>query len=195
MIEINLLPQELRKRRIVRFNLPKEYLSGALVIGIALIVILHILIQAVIIAKAVMLSSADRRMAGIQPQRQLVDEMKSEVQKYKSLEELFSRIGPQRIRAAAVLNLISDALPEGVWLTELSLSAEGGELAGACVSAGGGEIAQVGKLLNTLKQDAWIRGVFPELALSSVKRKKLGATDVAEFAMSAKKQVKSPAKK
>lgn len=192
MIEINLLPEGLRKKRAIQFTLPKEYLRSASIIAAALIVILHILIQAFIIAKSIMLASSDKRMAIIQPQRQLVDEMKSEVQKYKALQDLFSQAGAQRLRSAQVLNLISDAMPQGTWLTELSLFAEVSELSGACVSAEGLEIVQVGKLLNALKQEPELRRVFPELELASVKRRKVGPTEVVEFVMSAKKQAKKP---
>lgn len=195
MIEINLLPEGSRGKRAIRFALPGDYLKKSLFIVIALIVITHILIQIFITVNAVMLASSDKRMAAIGAQKQLVDEMKSEVQKYKALQDLFSRAGAQRARAVAALNLISDALPEGVWLTGLSLSAQAGELSGACVSAEGGEITQVGKLLNALKQEPELKTAFPELELSSVKRRKLGLSEIVEFVMSANKQAKSPKKK
>lgn len=195
MIEINLLPEGSRGKRAIRFALPGDYLKKSLFIVIALIVITHILIQIFITVNAAMLASSDKRMAAIGAQKQLVDEMKSEVQKYKALQDLFSRAGAQRARAVAALNLISDALPEGVWLTGLSLSAQVGELSGACVSAEGGEITQVGKLLNALKQEPELKTAFPELELSSVKRRKLGPSEIVEFVMSANKQAKSPKKK
>lgn len=195
MIEINLLPEGSRGKSAIRFALPGDYLKKSLFILITLIVFTHILIQIFITVNAVMLASSDKRMAAIRPQKQLVDEMKREVQKYKALQDLFSRAGAQRARAAAALNLISDVLPEGVWLTGLSLSAQAGELSGACVSAEGGEITQVGKLLNALKQEPELKTVFPELELSSVKRRKLGPSEIVEFVMSANKQAKNPKKK
>lgn len=195
MIEINLLPEGSRGKRAIRFALPGDYLKKSLFILITLIVITHILIQIFITVNAVMLASSDKRLAAIGPQKQLVDEMKSEVQKYNALQDLFSKAAAQRARAAAALNLISDVIPEGVWLTGLSLSAQAGELSGACVSAEGGEITQVGKLLNALKQEPELKAVFPELELSSVKRRKLGPSEIVEFVMSANKQAKSTKKK
>lgn len=195
MIEINLLPEGSRGKRAIRFALPGDYLKKSLFILITLIVITHILIQIFITVNAVMLASSDKRLAAIRPQKKLVDEMKSEVQKYNALQDLFSKAAAQRARAAAALNLISDVIPEGVWLTGLSLSAQAGELSGACVSAEGGEITQVGKLLNALKQEPELKAVFPELELSSVKRRKLGPSEIVEFVMSANKQAKSPKKK
>lgn len=195
MIEINLLPQELRKRQALQFALPQKYLNNALLLVIALIALLHILLQALIIANNLMFTYAERRLANIQPQKRLVDEMKSEVQKYKTLEDLFLQLGTQRIRSAPVLNFISDNLPQGVWLTEFSLSKEGWEFRGACVSVTAGEMAQIGKLLNALKQDAHINKVFPELELAQVARKKLGATEVVEFIISSKKQESASPKK
>lgn len=195
MIEINLLPEGSRGKRAIRLAIPGDYIKRSLFILIALIVITHILIQIFITVNAVMLASSDKRLAAIGAQKKLVDEMKSEVQKYKAFQDLFSRAGAQRARAAAALNLISDVLPEGVWLTGLSLSAQAGELSGACVSAEGGEITQVGKLLNALKQEPELKAVFPELELSSVKRRKLGPSEIVEFVMSANKQAKGPKKK
>jgi Tfp pilus assembly protein PilN len=195
MIEINLLPEGSRGKRAIRFALPEDYLKKSLFVLIALVVITHILIQIFITVNTAMLASSDKRLAAIGAQKQLVDKMKSEVQNYKAMRDLFSRAGAARARVAAALNLISDVLPEGVWLTGLSLSAQAGELSGACVSAEGGEIAQVGKLLNALKQEPELRILFPELELSSVKRRKLGPSEIVEFVMSANKQVKGPKKK
>ncbi|TAN59981.1 hypothetical protein EPN16_06135 [bacterium] len=195
MIEINLLPEGSRGKRAVRLALPGDYLKKSIFVLIALIVVTHILIQIFITVNALRLASSVRRLAAIRPQKQLVDKMKSEVQSYKAMRDLFSRAGAQRMPVAPALNLISDVLPEGVWLTGLSLSARAGELSGACVSAEGGEITQVGKLLNALKQEPALKIVFPELELSSVKRRKLGQSEIVEFVMSANKQAKNPKKK
>lgn len=195
MIEINLLPEGSRGKRAIRFALTGDYLKNSLFILITLIVITHIFIQVLITVNAVRLASSGKRLAAIGPQKQLVDEMKSEVQNYKAMQDLFLRAGVQRMRVAPALNLISDVLPEGVWLTGLSLSAQAGELSGACVSAEGGEITQVGKLLNALKREPALKAVFPELELSSVKRRKLGQSEIVEFVMSVNKQAKNPKKK
>lgn len=194
MIEINLLPDGLRKKRALSFTLSGKYLKNYIFTAIAVIVILHILLQSTIMFKSVMLASSERRMASIQAQRRIVDEMKSEVQNYKHLQVLFSQAEARRIRFAPALNLISDVLPQGVWLNGLLLQAQASDLSGACVSAEGGEIAQVGRLLNALRREPELKLVFPELELASVKRKKLGPVEIIEFVMSVKKQAKSPKK-
>lgn len=212
MIEVNLLPQELRKKQVSQFTppflgeilfqaeragftLPKKYLNNALLLLIAAIALLHLLVQALIIAKSLMFTYADKQLISIQPQRQLVDEMKGNVQKYKALDDLFLQSGAQRMNIAPVLNFISDNLPAGVWLSEFSLSKEGWELKGGCVSASGSEMAQIGKLLNALKHEAGISAFFPKLELAQVLRKKYGVVEVVEFAINSPKQAKAVPKK
>lgn len=195
MIEINLLPQELRKRQINQFTLPKKYLNSALLLVIAVIAITHILIQGLIVSKGLMYASAEKRMRSIQPQKQIVEEMRSAVQKYKTLEDISSRLSRQRLAIAPVLNYTAHSIPQGVWLTQLSLTKEGWELRGSCVSAAGSEMAQIGKFLQALKQDAQMRSVFAKLELASVQRKKVGPTEVVEFIISSKKQAAGSKKK
>jgi Tfp pilus assembly protein PilN len=197
MIEINLLPEGLRKRQAFRFNLPKKYLQNAAFLVIGSLVCVHILIQTFIFIAGLMLANAEKRMASIQPQRRIADALEAQVQKYRSLEDLFGRESRTPLRSAPVLNFIARELPEGIWLSELSLFNGGAELKGSCFSADAREMSRIGEFLNALKQDARRQAVFSKLELSSVQRKKLGPTEIVEFIIrsGSKKQTPEAKKK
>ncbi len=197
MIEINLLPHESRKKPAFRLGLPKKYLRSAALLVAGAVIAAQILLQALILIRGLMLTGAQRRISGIRPKMLIVDALREDVRKYRSLEGLFLAAGQPRLRGAPVLNFIASSLPEGMWLSELSLSRDGGEIKGSCFSAQGSEMARIGEFLNALKQDAAAGAVFSKLELSSVQRKKLGPTEVVEFVINSnlKKQPEAGSKK
>lgn len=184
MIEINLLPAELRKRESFKFSPPEGYLKNIALSAIAVFILANILIPLLIVTKGVMLKQLKRSFLSIQPQMKQIDEINLQVQKARALDGLFSRLVKARLTTAVKLNIISDCLPQGVWLSEFSLSKDILEIKGSCVSAEAQELAQIGKFLNALKADKQISASFIHLELASVQRKNLGATEVVDFIIS-----------
>lgn len=191
MIEINLLPASWRKKQLPQFKFPQGNLKKFLAILIAVWMLVHFLLQVFIIINAVRLRQQEKAFAGILPQKQQVDEIKAHVDKAKAFEDLFSRVSVRRFVAAAKLDYLSDVLPEGVWFQELSFSQEMGEIKGSCISLNAQELTQVGKFLNALRADKQMRKDFPRIELVSVQRRKLGATEIVDFVISLRSQVKA----
>lgn len=195
MIEINLLPEHLRKKQLPKFNLPFLNLKNLNIKNIALIVSLlfiasQLTLQLLIGINSLILKHCEKRLLNIQPQKAKIDELKAQVDMMKAMENLFSRFSAQRFEVAPNLNSISDMLVDGLWLYELSLSNELCEIKGSSVSLSAQELAQIGRFLNALKADAQMRKAFPRLELVWVQRRKAGAVEVVDFLISSKAQGK-----
>ncbi len=187
MIEINLLPEELRKRfKPLRFNLPVKNIRNAALLVSAVFLLAHIFFPILIFINSFRLKLLKEAFVKIEPQREQIDEIRGQLQKLKSLDELFQRIGRQRLSLAVRLNIISDYLPQGVWLEELSLSKEIWKIKGSCISGLESEMSQIGKFLDALKSAAASGKDFANLELVSVQRRKLGPTELVDFVFGSK---------
>lgn len=186
-LEINLLPEELRKkRRAFQFKLSADNLRKILRPVIAGFVFIHLFIPFITFTENLRLKQARKAFVNIQPQKEKLDEIRNQVQKFGSLDELFQRMRVQRSNVAPRLNIISDYLPQGLWLFELSISKNAWEIKGSCIFGIESEMAQIGKFLEALKSDARFAKDFASLELISVQRRKLGPTELVDFILGSK---------
>lgn len=187
MIEINLLPGELRKKvQLLRFNLPVKNIRGIAILAIAVFLLAHIFFPVLILINSLRLKLLRKAFVNIKPQKEQLDEIRNQLEKLKSLDELFQRMGRQRLSLAVRLNTISDYLPQGVWLDELSLSRESWKIKGSCIFGLESEMSQIGKFLDSLKSAAASGKDFANLELVSVQRRKLGPTELVDFVFGSK---------
>lgn len=191
MIEINLLPEGQRKKSFAFQALLQIGQKRMVMLGVALWLIPHIFLQILIISNSVRLKFAESNFAKIQPQKAKADEVKSLLDTIKAQENLMARLLAQRFICAAKLNSINDILPEGVWLTELSLAKEGCEIKGSSVSLAGQEITQIRKFLSALKNDPALLKDFLRLELVTIQRRKISSQEVVDFVISSQSKEKS----
>jgi Tfp pilus assembly protein PilN len=196
MIEINLLPDELRRAQKTAFNLPREFLEKLIKLGICVLILPIILIPALTFTKSLMLKRVNKALDSIAPQRKQIDRIREESARHKALEKLFSSLFQSRLSVSPKLNAVSDSLPQGLWLDEFIFSGVNWEIKGKCFSASSSEMAQLSQFLNALKSNKDSARAFDGLELGSVQRKKLGPTEIAEWTINSKKpKVDSPVKK
>lgn len=184
MIEINLLPQELHKKQQIKLDFLKDYDKKIIKPAIFVFAAIHLLLISFMAINSMMLKHLTSSFIKIEPQKKQIDAVKNELQRYKDLQELFSRLMKQRINTAIELNIISDCLPQGVWLYELSFSKGIWKIQGSCISVSGSETEQIGKFLNALKANR--EDSFRDLELVSIQRRKIAATEVVDFVISSK---------
>lgn len=190
MIEINLIPEELRKKQPVKFILPSVTPRTFFLLALSIFILPHIFIQLLIVANGAMLKHTEKAFAAMSLERQQVDSLSQQLERAKAFAAAVSHVNKQRFVAAPKLNSISNVLAQGVWLSEISFSPEGCEIKGSCYSATSQELAQIGSFLNALKSDAYMSKSFARLNLVSVQRRKLGATEVVDFTITSKSQSK-----
>jgi len=185
MIEINLLPQELKtgpqskKIGIIGPN-PRQVLSIiALIFGILLCI--HLYLFAVTIFKSSQFNILNNRWQKFEPQRKTLEGFNKE---YALLSEdalASQQLLEQRIAWSGKLNKLSLALPSGIWFSEISLSPKDFTLKGSIVSLQSQEMNLIKIFMDNLKKDTVFFKDFSNLELGSVKRKTIGSYDIVDF--------------
>ncbi len=184
MIEINLLPEELRKKE-ERVNLLAELpiKRGAIVCVIAFFGL-----QILATIGAFYLSV---HFNWIKAEVAKLNELNKDIIAQKASTALIKRKIQQADAAAkrpflwsSFLNALSDATTKGVWLTKFSITNDGKishlRLDGSVVGKGE-ETAYTGKFIKELKTNPFFKGLFDEIELETMNQKRIKDFDVYDF--------------
>jgi len=193
MIEINLVPENLRKKKKRQkksagrgFSLPKTAVVGMIGGFLILLICIHVVLQFFIAFRLTQHQELKKEWDGMQAAKQNVDvvitELRSMQNKIKAVKEVTEG---KKILWAQKLNEISDALPRGVWLQELSLMEGALFMQGSSVSKNNSEILQVHKLTSNLKNDENFNKDFNSIEMGIHKTHKIGDTSTADFSVDA----------
>jgi Tfp pilus assembly protein PilN len=168
MININLLPDDLKKQRVI---LPKGIF---IVLGIVLLSIF--IIWSSLVSKG--LAAVTLQSDELENKWQKILELKSEYGIYKKeLKALEERAGvvnylmADRIYYSQKLNELSDLLSDGIWLNALDLDGEMLTIEGKVYSKEGKEEAIVGNFMNSIKHHESFFKDFNDVELKIIKRK------------------------
>lgn len=188
MIEINLVPENMRKKRRSRsaggapLALPREALIG-IVGGLGvLLVVVHLLLQGLVTIKFMQLKSYESRLSPVGGGKENVDQMLERLKllqaKYKSVEQI---VGKDSIRWSEILNEISNNLPRGVWLSRITLEKDTLLMQGSAVSKGKEDMLNVHTFTANLKASEAFLAPFSNLELGMIKSRQINVTPVADF--------------
>ena len=199
MIEINLLPPQLRKKRKTAnfvsqsIVLPRETVI-ALVGGVLFFLLfIHSVLQFVIAIKFVQIKRYERQLTKIAPEKASADRVVQELRtlqgKVKSIENV---AGERKILWAKKLNQISDAVPRGVWLTRLTFQDGVLILQGSAVSKSKNEMSSVHAFTSNLKNQSGFTDYLTNIELGLIKSRKINTTQIADFTITADVQQVRP---
>ena len=185
MIEVNLLPEELRKKdeRIdILAELPIQ--RGAIIFVIAFFVI-----QCLASVYAFYLSShfkaTQAKIEKMTLANKQITEQKAFTMAVKKKIEKGEVVAHRPFYWAAFLNALSDSTTKGIWFTSISVFNDGKvsqlKLQGSVYSGGGEETAYIGKFIKELKSNAFFNEVFEEIQLPPINQKKIKDFDVYDF--------------
>ncbi|MFH0918177.1 MAG: hypothetical protein V1830_03480 [Candidatus Omnitrophota bacterium] len=194
MIEINLLPEELRIKtkgknpdRATVKNWPA--LIGDQVFIYALAAILGLFILAnfcfavLLIAKNAKLASLNRKWSALAVQKKALDEFNQDSSATSYDSGLMQQLSRQRILWAQKLNLLSLHLPAGVWFNEIVLNSNSLTIKGSVISLKKEEIGLINKLLDNLKTTLEFSKDFLGFELNNVQKISIGGYDIADFVL------------
>ncbi|MBI4972859.1 MAG: PilN domain-containing protein [Candidatus Omnitrophica bacterium] len=182
MIEINLLPEELKakpKERKTKLE-PKAVFYLAPVI-FALLIATHIYLAVVNIKNSYQLKALNNKWQAQEPQRKILDSAKEEYDILSADVQAIRQLAAERINWAEKLNQISLGLPSGVWLNEISLAGNKFNLNGSAISLQKQEMSLINKFLTNLKNDPDFFHGFNSLDLDSVQKRAVGGYEIADF--------------
>jgi len=194
MIEINLLPDELKKTKTPSGGLGKPDIKTLLyivpvVIGILLVT--HISLAATSVFKNLSLALLNRELSRLDPEKKLEGFFKEYSVASAGASAANELLGG-RVEWAQELNSISRALPAGVWLNELSFQDGILTLRGSVIAVNKEkvEVSIINKFISNLKKDKDFIAVFQALELSSVNRRAIHSFEVSDFILTGREKTR-----
>jgi len=199
MIEINLLPEELRNK-VVK---PKksEAAAGAaglepkhFILFIPLVFGVLICVQLIVgilgLAKSVQAHMLDGKWRSLESGRKVLQEFNDKYSFVSEDSRTVQQLTRARVSWSEKLNSLSLNLPSGVWFEELLINSKELVLQGAVVSLNKEELSLIKQLIDNLKNDPAFFKDFTNLEMGSAKKKTFGSYDVTEFTLNASLKTK-----
>jgi len=192
MIEINLLPEDLRVKTKTKnlqhptiakpatFNREQLFVY-AIPILLGVLVCAHIYFAVISIAKNGQLVALNRKWVELAPQKKVLDEFNNEYSSASQDVSLVQLLTGKRIVWAPKLNELSLNLPSGVWFNEITINEKDIVIHGSVISLAKEEVNLLNKLLENLKEDNEFSKDFVSFELSNVQKKNVGGFDIADF--------------
>lgn len=185
MIEINFLPVKYRKRNIQLPDL-SEIKAIPIIIGVfSFLIGVYLILSIILAVKTGALNRLNNEWQGMTGEKQHVDEIKKEIKYFKGKADLIDKLVGGRMLWAKKLNQLSDLIPDGIWLENLELGSRKDQqvliLKGNVFSRSKEETALTGDFIKSLRDNREFFADFSDIELESIKRHKLGETEVMEF--------------
>jgi len=195
MIEINLLPEDLRVKtktkhpghetgaKYTGFNQEQLFLY-ALPAILAVLICLHFYFVVIAISKNSQLAALNHKWVQLAPEKKALDEFNNEYSVSSTDVSAVELLKSKRILWAQKLNKLSLNLPSGVWFNEITINPKEIVIRGGVISLEKEEVSLINKLLDNLKATTEFSKDFVTFELSSVQKKNVGGYDVADFVLS-----------
>ena len=192
MIEINLLPPQLRKKRKTAnlvsrtIALPRDTVIALAGGAIFFLLFVHAVLQFVIAIKFVQIKRYERQLEKIAPDKANADRVVQELRvlqaKVIAIEDV---AGQRKVLGAKKLNEISNALPPGIWLTRLAFQDGLLVMQGSAVSKTKNEMSTVHSFTANLKNEQGFNDSLSNIELGLIKSRKINTTPIADFTITA----------
>ena len=192
MIEINLLPEELRIKTKTK-NVEHETVTAqvafsqeqlfiyAIPVLLGLLICAHVYFAIISISKNNQLVALNSKWIQLAPQKKASDEFNNDYSATSQDASLTQLLKSKRILWSQKLNKLSLNLPAGVWFNEITLSAKDIVIQGSVISLAKEEVNSINKLLENLKADGEFSKDCASFELSNVQKKNIGGYDSADF--------------
>ncbi len=179
MLEINLLPAEMRKTA----PNPVQQLHRSPLVWMVVIGILGfwLFLQIGLMGANAKLANTNSEIQRLQPQQTRAQQLQKTIEDLKLRYTAFGQL-TQGYLWAERLNLLSDLVPEVIWLRELVMDAkEGIVVQGTAIERDGKALASLGNYVQDLNTQPAFNSVFRRLEIDSIKRVMDERIELVEF--------------
>ena len=126
MVEINLLPEELKARPKVKkigvaVGFKPEYALYFIPLAFGILICAHIFLGIVNVAKSNQYRILNSQWKKLEPQRKLLESFNKENTVFSESAKAIQQLTEQRLNWAQKLNRLSACLPVGIWFNGLSV--------------------------------------------------------------------------
>lgn len=185
MIEINVLPEEL-KIKAKKIGIEPRQILYFIPLVFLILVIIHIYLAGTLIIRNFRLNALNNKWHNLEPQRKTWEDFQREYVVLSDDAKVIQQLISQRINWSEKLNKLSLQLPYGVWFNEISLTSSDLILRGSVISLQKEEMNLINKFMDNLKNDTGFFKDFNTIELSSIQRKVIGGYDVIDFNLAGK---------
>ncbi|MBU4346537.1 MAG: hypothetical protein KKH29_04330 [Candidatus Omnitrophica bacterium] len=182
MIEINLLPEELKlKRKKIGQEIKSRQILSLVPLLFVILLIIHAFLAGVLIVKNLELKILRDKWQVFTPQRQLVQDYKKKYEGFSENARLIQQLISRRVNWSRKLNSLSLNLPSGVWFNDISITPGEFIVRASVVSLQKEEMLLINKFIDSLKEDEVFFKDFNNLELTSAQRKIVSGYDIVDF--------------
>ncbi|MDP8298961.1 MAG: hypothetical protein P9L88_03575 [Candidatus Tantalella remota] len=208
MIELNLLPKELRKRKKKKerssggpaIELPKLPLIPIVVGLLGVLIVAHLLFSLLVMNKSGLAKTLKGKWQEMQPQKEKTDAIARETNELDKKITAVRRIAKPDLSWTRVLSGLNQAIIPNVWLSEFALEFNGraysikrGDepptslvLKGYAVGKSGVATTTVAKFITSLKKNKDFSAYFDEVELENMRGQVIDGQEVMMFRLSCK---------
>jgi Tfp pilus assembly protein PilN len=184
MIEINLLPDELKaKAKNSRKEQDLARLLYFLPALAGIVLLAHLWLAGLLILKSYQLNSLAAKWKSLEPQRKMVEQARLDYDILSQDSRIAQQLSVGRASWAIKLNQLSLDLSPGVWFNDLEFSSKECVLKGSVISLAKEEMTLVNKFLDNLKKDALFFTGLSNPELSAVQMRTVGGYNVVDFTL------------
>lgn len=185
MIEINLLPEEMRRGRPFPVKLDLEMgkvklLAGGIFAGVLILLLLFSSLGSYIRKRQIIRLMAKEKI--LAPQRSQVEAVNKELSILKAKMSALDEVTKRRFLWAEKLNQLSDLVLPGIWFTRIRTDSDQHFIIeGSVISKKEEAMASVGKFMKNIREYSPFFKDFSNIKLESVQRKSIDERDVVDF--------------
>jgi len=186
MIEINLLPEELRKKKSEPcFNLNIEagklkFWIGGGVVGILILIVTTLFLGSFI--RKAQINSLLAREKNFSSKLSQIDSVNKEIAVLKAKMNILDQLTKRKFLWTEKLNQLSDLVLPGIWFTHVYTDSENRLIIeGSVFSKSEEAMASVGKFMKNVKDNQQFFKDFKNIKLESVQRKNKEERDMVDF--------------
>ena len=182
MIEINLLPEELRRKEPLWLSLTQLPIRKAAIMALSIFLGLQILAVGLIVTAHVAAAGMRSQAASLKQENRELLARKADLQELKKRMWQIQTLTHRNVSWTVLLDALTESITPGVWLRQLSLTDDKKSLKlEGSVLAKGGETAAIGRLIKSLKEHQRFGAFFTDIQLSSMTEKKIKESAVYDF--------------
>jgi len=192
MIEINLLPPELRVKKRDPMKLPSFPIIPIAAGAICLLIAIQVLLLFFIQVKSISRNSLKKKITLLSASNKEAMAVDKNLREISSKVEVVDKLLSARFNVAKKLNDLSDSMVSGVWLR--SLDVKKGEalnepgvlretlvIEGSRIISGDSTEGAIGKFVNSLKNNASFLSDFDNIEIAKEELKKVENTEIMDF--------------
>lgn len=186
MIEINLLPEQLKARaasRKEKVTIEVKYFVYLIPFALVFLLLVHIYLGVLLVAKHNQIASLNKKSQSLEPEKKQLEIFNKENALQTQDSSAIKAWLDERVVWSEKLAVLSKSLLPGIWFSELSITPKDFTLRASVVSLQKEEMHFVKKFIDNLKTDTAFFKDFFSLELSSVQSRTIGNFDVLDFTL------------